>query len=72
MRPWLLRAGSTVTVGVDNESSRRTVYDGAAVHDPLDLSVQTISIGATATTLFVGSQPAQRAYPRDDFSRVSS
>ena len=49
-----------MTLQVDNKSSRRTVYDGA-VHDPLDLSVQTISIGATASPLYIGSQTPKSA-----------
>ena len=54
-----------MTLNVDNKSSRRTMYDGA-VHDPLDLSVETISIGATASPLFIGSQTAKSAYLRDE------
>lgn len=60
-----------MTVGVDNASSRREVYSGTAVHNPLDLSVQTISIGATPTPLLIGSQPAHSAYSRHDFLFVS-
>ena len=44
-------------VNVDNKSSRRTVYNGG-VHDPLGLSVTTISVGGTASPLVIGSQTA--------------
>jgi len=54
---WLSCTGSAVTVNVDNKSSRQTVYDGD-VHDPLDLSVKTISVGGTASPLIIGSQTA--------------
>jgi len=55
---WPLCTGSAVTVNVDNKSSRHTVYDGD-VHDPLDLSVKTISVGGTVSPLIIGSQTAK-------------
>ena len=48
-----VHAGSTVTVYLDNESSRRTVYDGV-VHDPLSLAVQSISVGGSVSPVAVG------------------
>jgi len=47
-----------VTVNMDNKSSRHTVYDGD-VHDPLGLSVKTISVGGTASPLIIGSRTAK-------------
>ena len=54
-----------MTLNLDNKSSRRTVYDGA-VHDPLDLNVETVSIGATASPLSIDSQTAKSAYHHDE------
>ena len=57
----LLCAGSTVTLDVDNKLSRRTVY-GGTVHDPLELSVETISVGGTISPVVVRSQTAKSTY----------
>ena len=41
-----------------DKSSRRTVFDDA-VHNPLDLGVETISVGGTISPLIIGSQTAK-------------
>ena len=57
---WSLCTGSAVTVDVDDKSSRHTVDDGV-VHDPLHVSIDTISLGGTVTPLVIGSQTATSA-----------
>jgi len=52
-----------VTLNVDNKSVRRTV-DNGAIHDPLHVNVDTISVGGTVTPLVVGSRIAQSTCPR--------
>ena len=53
--------GSAVSLNMDDKWSRRTVYDGV-VHDPLHVSVDTISVGGTVTPLLIGSHAAQSTF----------